>query len=239
MTTCAIHQPNFFPWVGYFDKIQKADVFIFLDEVAYPKSGSGSGSWCNRVKLLNNGQADWFGLSIKRKSGMQPIKEVQFANKEQQVAKLLRGLEFNYQKAMNYQKIAPMVEMLMQYPDDNLAEFNIHAVKTLSTYLGLQTTFVRQSELSHSKRSTELLIELVKQVGATTYICGMGSGGYQQDHLFEEAGIDLRYQSMSLHEQFLNESRDDRNLSILHLLLTREYGAQLAKIPKATQGMLD
>lgn len=235
MTICAIHQPNFFPWAGYFDKIQKADVFIFLDEVAYPKSGSGSGSWCNRVKLLNNGKAGWFGLPIKRKSGVQPIKEVEFVNKKHQVIKLLRSLEFNYKKAVNYQKIAPIIETLLLYPDDNLAEFNIHAIKTLASYLGLKTTFVRQSELSHNKRSTELLIELVQQVGATTYMCGMGSGGYQEDHLFAEAGINLYYQSMTLHEQFLNASFDDSTMSILHLLLTYEY----SHITKSLEKVID
>lgn len=238
MTICAIHQPNFFPWIGYFDKIQKADVFIFLDEVAYPKSGSGTGSWCNRVKLLNNGQADWFGLSIKRQSGMQPINEVEFANKEYQVSKLLRRLELNYKKAMNYQKIAPMIEALLQYPTNNLAEFNIHAIKTIAGYLGLQTTFVRQSELVHSKRSTELLVELLHQVGATTYLCGMGSGGYQEDNLFEEVGINLCYQSLNLHELFLNASSHDTALSILHLLLTYEYEGHLTGSEKIVQGMV-
>ena len=45
----AIHQPNFFPWLGYFDKILKSDEFVFFDDCQFPKKG---GAWCNRVKLL-------------------------------------------------------------------------------------------------------------------------------------------------------------------------------------------
>jgi hypothetical protein len=73
MRLCAIHQPNFFPWLGYFDKINRADVFVFLDQVAYPKSGSSMGSWCNRVKINIAGVASWISCPVVREHGPQSI----------------------------------------------------------------------------------------------------------------------------------------------------------------------
>ncbi|MBI4640810.1 MAG: WbqC family protein, partial [Candidatus Tectomicrobia bacterium] len=34
----AIHQPQYLPWLGYFDKIDQADIFVILDTVQYTKN---------------------------------------------------------------------------------------------------------------------------------------------------------------------------------------------------------
>ena len=64
MILVAIHQPNFFPWLGYFDKIRRADFFILLDDVQYPKTGAGS--WSNRVKVMINGEGRWLTAPVDR-----------------------------------------------------------------------------------------------------------------------------------------------------------------------------
>ena len=59
----AIHQPNFFPWLGYFDKIRRSDIFILLDDVQFSKTG---GVWSNRVKVLINGEGRWLTAPVER-----------------------------------------------------------------------------------------------------------------------------------------------------------------------------
>ena len=220
MTICAIHQPNFFPWSGYFDKIYQANIFIFLDAVDYPKSGSGAGSWCNRVKLLSMGQPAWYGLPIQREPGQQTINKVSFSNKYFHSNKLKKMLSHNYKKAPFYTEVMSLVEPLIDYETENLADYNINAITQLAKILGLTTQFVRQSDVSYKYHSTELLIELTKVVDADTYLCGGGASGYQEDELFTSNGIQLMYQNYDpLQDQlFKINSEHEKGLSLLHNL---------------------
>jgi len=194
MTICAIHQPNFFPWLGFFDKIKRCDHFIFLDSVAYPKSGSGAGSWTNRVHLQINNEPRWAGCPIKREPGIQLIQDVTIDDNQPWRKKLLRTLEFNYKKSKNYKATIDFLEPLILSETQSLAEFNINAIKTISQFLNLGCEFHLQSELKTEGQSNALLVNLTKAVNATTYLCGGGANGYQDDDYFKQHNIEINYQ---------------------------------------------
>lgn len=63
MKLISIHQPNFFPWFGNFDKIFRSDLFVFLNDVQFPKKG---GVWTNRVKLIVSRTARWLTGAVDR-----------------------------------------------------------------------------------------------------------------------------------------------------------------------------
>jgi hypothetical protein len=196
----AIHQPNFFPWLGYFDKIARADVFVMLDDVQFSKTG---GSWTNRVKLLEHGKPVWKTVPVRRSAlGLQLIRSVEMAADAPWRAKLLQALRTNYGAAPAFGEVMPWISELVEYPTNLLCEFNVHAIQCLTKRLGLERArLVRQSELGISGHATELLVDLVRAAGGAEYLSGDGSDGYLDAAAFVRAGLTVAFQGFR-HPQY-------------------------------------
>src|SRR5262245_57551917 len=90
----ALHQPNFFPWLGYFDKLVRADVFVVLDNVQCSKTG---GTWSNRVRLLGGDAPRWITMPVVRAySGVRLVREMQIDNEQPWRRKFLQTLRTYY-----------------------------------------------------------------------------------------------------------------------------------------------
>jgi hypothetical protein len=190
----AIHQPNFFPWLGYFSKIARSDVFVFLDDVQFERSSSGT--WSNRVRLLVGGRDAWFTVPVKRPHGaVQRVDDVRIDAAQDWVGRFLKTVRTNYSRAPYFDAVFPIIERLCTAAGDRLADFNRTAVLTLWRELGLRSPrFVNASELHVTSSATDRLVDLVKAVGGSAYLVGGGAGGYQQDDRFARAGVRVMYQ---------------------------------------------
>lgn len=214
----AIHQPNFLPWLGYFDKIARSDTFVLLDDVQFSKTG---GNWCNHVRLRVSCEPAWITIPVVRSyHGVRSIGEMRINESTPWRAKLLRTLEMNYRRAAHFEATLPLVERLIGYETDSLADYNLHAIRALCEALGLGTNrLVLQSTLAVDGASTDLLIALVRAVGGETYLCGMGSDGYLEEHRFSEAGIGLTFQEFRHPRYPQGKAEFVPGLSILDALL--------------------
>lgn len=185
----AIHQPNFFPWLGYFDKLARADVFVLLDDVQFPKKG---GTWINRVRLLVDGEPAWVTVPVDRSyHGVRQVREMRINEQTPWRRKLLATIQASYGRASHKDEVMPLLSELIGNPTDELAEYNRASIAALADALGLTTEMVHSSSLGVTGRATERLIELVKAVGGRSYLSGGGARGYQEDERFAEAGIEL------------------------------------------------
>lgn len=192
----AIHQPNFFPWLGYFNKIARADTFIIMDNAQFPKKG---GTWTNRVRLMVGGQAAWVTMPVVRAyHGVRRIDEMRIDETTAWRAKLLKTIETNYRPAPHFAEVFPFISELVKNPTDDVAHYNVSAITALCEALRLDASrLVLGSTLKVEGAATELLISMVKAVGGATYLCGGGAEGYQEDEKFAEGGVGLTYQSFN------------------------------------------
>jgi hypothetical protein len=191
--TVAIHQPNFFPWLGYFDKLARSDVFVLLDHAQYPKTG---GSWSNRVKLLLSGEARWMTAPIVRSvHGVRAIADVEFQPANPWREKFVKSLRASYSRARHFHDSMAWLEPLITNPDPSLARYNAAAIVAIAEQLGIATRGIQwSSSMPIREQSTNMLIEVTRLVGADAYLCGGGAAGYQDDAAFAAASIALTYQ---------------------------------------------
>lgn len=189
----AIHQPNFFPWLGFFDKVARADVFIALDHIQFPKS---EGNWSNRVRLSVNGEAAWVTMPVVRDyDGFRRIDEMQIDNRAPWRRKLRQLLRTNYGRAQAFRDVFPEVEAWVETPADLVADYNMTVITAICARLGLRSShIVRSATLDVAGAKSDLVANLVTHVGGTTYLSGDGSGGYLQDDVLNAAGVAVEYQ---------------------------------------------
>lgn len=202
---CAIHQPNFFPWLGYFNKIYRSDVFVFLDDVDYPKSGHSMSSYCNRVLIKANNEGRMISCPVVREHGPQRIVNVAIKEDLRDWRQQLKdALKESYGSTKYYSSGMEILEPIIDFETDKLSEFNINAIISICKAIGIDKKFARQSEMNTTSSSTERLVEIVKLTGCDAYLCGRGAQKYQEDKIFEDNNIRLEHQNF-IHPRYVQE----------------------------------
>jgi hypothetical protein len=188
----AIHQPNFFPWLGYFQKIAHADVFVFLDAVQIQKTG---GTWTNRVRFLFNGNPHLVSVPILGRHGYQKINEVLIDDKHRWRKKFLRSLQVNYCKCEHFKDVIAWLEPMIFRGTNNLSKYNISNVKEIVEYLGFKCHFAVQSESSNPeisvKTGSERLAAICKEVKGNVYLAGDGAADYENESAYTKMNVKL------------------------------------------------
>lgn len=189
----SIHQPNFFPWLGYFAKIALSDVFVFLDGVEFTR-----GSYINRVKLLCSGLPMWRTCPVKRGSGSMLLSHVLISEDSSWKRKMLSGLCEQYGRTAHFDEVHATVQRMIMNCSGKLADVNVSCILSLSARLGLSTRFARQSEIAdesfESLRGSQLLSHICRKVGADRYLAGRGSDGYEDVMAYTAKGISFEKQ---------------------------------------------
>ena len=175
----AIHQPEHFPYMGFFQKMQYADIFVILDDVQYTK-----GNWQNRNRFLNKNEIDeFFTIQVEKKAYKKLINEVEVSDNNWQ-HKVVKKLEYNFG-----------IDFTDLYSEKKLIDINMKSIDWVRDRLGIETPMFLSSNLDINTKSTQRLVDIVSKFG-TEYISGEGGKLYLDESLFTDI-------KLSYHDQYI------------------------------------
>jgi hypothetical protein len=214
---CVILQPSYIPWRGYFHQVQKADVFVFYDDVQYDKHG-----WRHRNQIKTPQGVKWMSIPVLCKgvvSGRVAINEARICWDQDWRRKHLAMLTHSYSRAPHFDRYRPMLESFYSRHDEKLSDFTIPLTVELARELGIRkTVFLKSSELGVTGDKTDRLVRICRHMGATRYVSGPSAEDYIETAKFAEAGIEVEYMVYNYHEYPQMHPPYSGNVSILDLL---------------------
>lgn len=191
-TIGVITQPTYLPWLGYFEQILYSDTFVFLDNVQYPRR-----EWCNRNRILNNGEIMWLTVPIAKTPQNTNINKIKISYEEEWVKNHLKSIETVYHKSLQFDEVFQIVKKELEKTYEYLADLNIALIDGVCSYLGIKTKKIRASERNYSSKRTQLLADICKNYEIDYYYTSQGAKVYLDKEIstLENVGIDVEYQN--------------------------------------------
>ncbi|MDD5655745.1 MAG: WbqC family protein [Elusimicrobia bacterium] len=190
----AAHQPNFLPWLGFFDKMRKADLFVVVDHVQFERQ-----NFQNRTMIKTPCGPRWLTVPVRHKSRDERILDKTIDNSRRGRLrwgrKMALTLRRSYQCAPHFQAYAPLLTAIFDEPWDRLTPLNLRCIELLRQALGIRTPILRSSELKLQGCKSDMVLAMCKAVGADTYLSGDGgSRGYLDLAAFQAQGVRVAWQ---------------------------------------------
>jgi hypothetical protein len=185
------HQPNYLPWMGFFDKMLLCDVFIIEDCVQFEHQG-----FTNRNKIKTFQGVKWLTVPVKHAGKFLSVDEVLIANeaKPDWAKQHWLMLKHNYSRAPFWDKFSEFFEQTYNKKWLRLIDLNMHFIRGLMKFFTIKKPLVMASSLNVSEKKSALVLNQCKALGATVLLSGMGSRDYLNTKKFEKEGINVIFQ---------------------------------------------
>lgn len=196
----SIHQPNYLPWLGFFDKIKRSDLFVIFDDVQFPRGKKHFGHR-NQIKTPNG--AKWLSVPIKNKSDMVMFNETLINYETTWQKDHCNLIKNNYQKTPYFNDYYQDIENIIMTEYKSLTELSTDLIRYFMTQLDIRTTIAYSSELSESwENGADKIFSILDNTNATGYLTGSGPGSkkYIKEEDFNRLGINLQWQNYECKE---------------------------------------
>lgn len=187
----SINQPAYIPWLGYFDRIVKSDLHITLDHVQFEKNSMVNR---NKIRTLQGASLLTVPLRTKGQFGQLAINRIETDNTQKWAAKHLKSLMASYNRA-------PYADEHMPFFTDVLSkEWQLlhPLLRCVTDYLlksfRIRTEIISSATMECTLQKSDLVLEICRKTGATTYLSGALGRNYLDLSTFQKAGIEVIFQ---------------------------------------------
>ena len=192
----AIHQPTFFPWLGYLDRMAEADLFVILDHVQFERR-----NYQNRTMIRLEDEARWLTVPVVQLSQKEKIVDKMVDNPPETEGNRWWGpnsfntLKYAYRKAPFFEMYAAELRDIFHAKWDKLVDLDMAGLEFLRKHLEISTPLVKSSTLAPEGQRSELLLDICQRVKASAFLGGMGgSRTYLNRAAFDEARMGVKWQ---------------------------------------------
>ena len=221
-----IHQANYFPYPGFFQKVSLSDVHVVLDKAQFQFDTT------NRNKIITS-DGSWTRITVPVKKGQKffEIRNVEINNDLPWAEEHWNLIHKSYNESPFFDLYKVFLDSLYKKSWDLIFDLNLRILKKVFDWLDIKTEIVLESELNVTGTSSKRLLNICKKLGADTYISGIGGKRYLDEKLFEKNKIILKYQNYNpiTYHQYRSKSFIP-NLSIIDLLAN--VGSESGKLLK-------
>ena len=210
-----VHQPDFLPWLGFFDRWQKSDLFIILDDVQFIRRG-----WQHRDKIKTPQGIKWLTVPVIKKGRyLQEIRDVEINNQEDWTSRLLNTIQVAYSKAPNFNFVFDNIQDILFRKHKLLIDLNMELLKYCSNMLEINTPIKYSSSFSTTSKGTDRLVELVQSSTGNIYLSGLGAKDYLNEEAFSKENIEVVWQKFyhPIYRQLYGKF--DEMLSVIDFLM--------------------
>jgi hypothetical protein len=188
--TIVVLQPGYLPWLGFFDQLRRADVFVYYDDVQYDTHG-----WRNRNRIKTPQGPAWLTVPVRHSGLNKPrIIDVEIDARAPWARKHVASIRQAYAAAPFADRYLPELEELLHRRWVRLVDLDIAVAEAMAAWLGLRRRVELSSQLGIGGGQSERLLGICRHFGASTYLSGAAAREYLDVPLFERHGIAVEWQ---------------------------------------------
>ena len=188
--TLAVLQPGYLPWLGFFDLMRRADVFVYYDDVQYDTHG-----WRNRNRIKSPNGPHWLTVPVRHHGLNRPrILDVEIDDRGGWARRHVGTIRQFYGGAPYVDRYLSELEPLLHGPWDRLIDLDLAVASQMAEWLGVRTTVERSSTLAIDGERSERLVKICSHFGARRYLSGAAARTYLDVDLFARNGIEVIWQ---------------------------------------------